>query len=41
MMRARLEKQLSAVVGVSVDLVPEGALRPGLREQVMAEAVAL
>jgi len=37
----RLEKQLSAVVGVSVDLVPEGALRPGLREQVMAEAVAL
>lgn len=37
----RLEEQVSAAVGVSVDLVPEGSLRPALRERAMAEAVAL
>ena len=37
----RLEEQVSAAVRVSVDLVPEGSLRPALREQAMAEAVAL
>ncbi len=37
----RLEEQVSAAVGVSVDLVPEGSLRPALREQALADAVAL
>lgn len=37
----RLEEQLSAAVGMSVDLVPESSLRPELRERALAEAVAL
>lgn len=37
----RLEEQVSAAVGMSVDLVPESSLRPALREQALAEAVAL
>lgn len=36
-----LESQISALVGADVDLVPESALRPDLRERVLAEAVAL
>lgn len=37
----QLEEQVSAAVGVSVDLVPEGSLRPDLRDRALAEAVAL
>jgi predicted nucleotidyltransferase len=37
----RLEDEVSAVVGVSVDLVPEGSLRPALRDRALAEAVPL
>lgn len=36
-----LEHQISALIGVGVDLVPDSALRPELRERVLAEAVAL
>ena len=38
---SRLEGQVSSLVGVSVDLVPESSLRPALRDRVLAEAVAL
>lgn len=37
----RVERELSAAVGVAVDLVPDTSLRPDLRERVLAEAVAL
>lgn len=38
---ADLEEQVAAAVGADVDLVPESAVRPGLRDRVMAEAVCL
>jgi predicted nucleotidyltransferase len=41
MQLGRLEQQLSDLLGVPVDLVPESTLRPDLRERVLAEAVAL
>lgn len=37
----RLEQRLTDLLGVSVDLVPESALRPDLRERVLSDAVAL
>ncbi len=37
----RLEQRLKDAIGVPVDLVPDTALRPDLRERVLAEAVAL
>ena len=37
----RIEKQISDLLGVQVDLVPESALRPDLRDRVLAEAVTL
>lgn len=37
----RLEQRLAHLLGVPVDLVPESALQPHLRERVMSEAVAL
>lgn len=37
----RLEVHLSHLLGAEVDLVPESALRPDLRERVLAEAVPL
>lgn len=37
----RLEQRLEAAIGAQVDLVPDTAIRPGLRERVLAEAVAL
>jgi uncharacterized protein len=37
----RLEGRLAEVIGAQVDLVPDAALRPDLRERVLAEAVAL
>ena len=36
-----LEQQLSKLVGIPVDLVPDAALRPEFRDRVLAEAVAL
>jgi predicted nucleotidyltransferase len=36
-----LERRLSELVGASVDLIPSAALRPDLRERVLAEAVPL
>lgn len=36
-----LEAEISARVGAEVDLVPESALRPDLRDKVLAEAVTL
>lgn len=36
-----VEQRLAQLLGVEVDLVPEAALRPELRDQVRAEAVPL
>ena len=36
-----LERDVSQVVGCSVDLVPDTVLRPDLRDRILAEAVAL
>lgn len=41
MQLGRLEQQLADLLGASVDLVPESALRPDLRERICAEAVSL
>lgn len=41
MQLGQVEQQLSQLLGVPVDLVPESALRPDLREHALAEAVAL
>lgn len=38
---ARVERQLAELVGAPVDLVPDSALRPDLKERVLAEAVPL
>jgi predicted nucleotidyltransferase len=37
----QLEDEVSAVVGVTVDLVPETSLRPALRDRACREAVLL
>lgn len=37
----RLEQRIEAAIGAPVDLIPDTAIRPDLREQVLAEAVAL
>ena len=36
-----LERQIGDLLGAEVDLVPEAALRPDLRERVLSEAVPL
>jgi predicted nucleotidyltransferase len=36
-----LERDARAVLGVQVDLLPDSALRPDLRDRIMAEAVPL
>ena len=36
-----LERRLSELLGTDVDLIPASALRPDLRDRVLAEAVAL
>ena len=36
-----LERRLSVLLGAPVDLIPAAALRPDLRDRVLAEAVAL
>lgn len=37
----RLENEISTMLGVPVDLVPESALRPEFRDRVLSEAVTL
>jgi predicted nucleotidyltransferase len=37
----RLERQIADLVGLPVDLVPDSALRPELRDRALAEAVPL
>lgn len=37
----RLERQLSELLGRPVDLVTESALKPRLRDQILAESVAV
>ena len=37
----RLEQRLEDLIGAHVDLVPDTAMRPDLRERVLGEAVAL
>ena len=37
----RLENEISTLLGIPVDLVPESALQPEFRERVLSEAVAL
>ena len=36
-----LEQHVAAVIGADVDLVPESALRPDLRDRILAESVPL
>lgn len=38
---SRLEREVSEVVGMPVDIVPSDDLRPDVRERVLREAVAL
>lgn len=38
---ARLERQVSEIVGMPVDLVPQDDLRPDIKRRVLAEAVPL
>jgi uncharacterized protein len=38
---ARLERTLSDLLGCRVEVVPAGQLRPGIRDEVLAEAVPL
>jgi hypothetical protein len=38
---ARLTRELSALLRTEVDIVPAGTLKPGIRERVLAEAIAL
>ena len=37
----RLENEISTLIGVRVDLVPDAALRPEFRDRVLSEAVTL
>lgn len=37
----RLEQRLVEVIGAPVDLVPDAAIRPDLRQRILAEAVPL
>jgi len=41
MQLSAVEKHLSELIGVAVDLVPASSLRPDLRESVLNEAVLL
>jgi hypothetical protein len=38
---ARASRELSAIVGRRVDLVPQGGLKPLIRDEVLAEAEVL
>ena len=38
---AGLAREVGALLGVEVDVVPADALKPGMREQVLAEAIPL
>jgi len=41
MQLGRLEQRVEKLLGASVDLIPESALRPDLRDRVLAEALPL
>lgn len=41
MQLGRLEQEIAHLLGAPVDLIPESALRPDLRERALSEAVAL
>jgi len=41
MKMAYLEQQISELLGVDVDLVPDSTIRPEYRDRILAEAVAL
>lgn len=38
---AGLRRELAELLGVDVDVVPATTLKPGIRDQVLAEAIAL
>ncbi|CAN5519410.1 hypothetical protein BH18ACT3_BH18ACT3_20340 [soil metagenome] len=38
---AGLERELAELLGVPVDVVPTESLKPGIRDEVLAEAIAL
>jgi predicted nucleotidyltransferase len=38
---ARLQREIEAVLGVRVEVVPASDLKPGVRDEVEADAVAL
>lgn len=38
---ARLTRELTELLGTAVDIVPAATLKPGVRERVLAEAIAL
>lgn len=38
---ARLERELKQILGREIDLVPKGALRPSIRNEVLSEAVPI
>jgi predicted nucleotidyltransferase/DNA-binding XRE family transcriptional regulator len=37
----QLEKDIQELLGVEIDLVPESGLKPGIRDQVLREAISL
>lgn len=41
MQLSALERELSRLIGLRVDLVPESSIRPDLRDRILAEAVPL
>jgi uncharacterized protein len=38
---AGLRRELTELLGVAVDVVPAATLKPGVRDQILAEAIAL
>ncbi len=38
---AKLSRELGELLGVDVDVIPADTLKPGVRAQVLAEAIAL
>jgi len=41
MQLAELEIEVSRIIGVDVDMIPESAIRPDLRDRILAESVPL
>jgi predicted nucleotidyltransferase len=38
---AGLRRELTELLGAAVDVVPDSTLKPGVRDQILAEAIAL